>query len=155
MIVSKTQGIFATGKERLDLVNAFGTKARLHAVEWVVSTVQNLEADLRMAFALSVEDYETADVPDNPVDLVDNIHTYNIFSWIHEVVAGGGLTSIIGSFIYDLKRFEIDVVCPITVLRYSSAGNSPIWCKVYYEILRASGNEITDIAARQGLQMEV
>ena len=146
-----------TAKNKLDIVKSFGTKARIFGVEWVADPVTLvMDADIRMLFGFCIQDFETAKTPTGPWHIWQNRYVRSTFGIYVDILAGGGASGFVINKYIDLTPMKIEVVCPVTLLGYASAGGGiQIVCRVYYEVLRASQSEIVKIAAEQGLNLEV
>ncbi len=144
----------AEGKTRFDLVKGWKTKARFVAIEWIWNFDTGNNA--RIVAAINIMDSDTQE-PTATIgarELYGDRYNISRVSVMAELNTQGG-NALSGRVWHDLRGLDIDIVCPCSGLSYHISGSGALHANIWYQIMHASSDEIVDIAAKQGLQMEV
>lgn len=145
--------ISTSSSQELDLVRGFKTIAVIREVLWHLSCDSVIASDQRINAILSAtfED-EFAGVTSEALMLSDQ-RVISQFGVSVEIQTSG-LTSMQTQF-RDILREPVEVVAPITLAAFVPTGTMVVGCRVFFDIVRASSQKITQVANSQGLQMEV
>ena len=127
----------SSGKFKIDLVKGSKTKARIYRVVWDVRLDTNFQADFQCSALLSSRDFETYLAL---ADVTTDRRAISQVTYINEVITTG-IGLVITTSRDDLIEHP-DVVAPITLNAIIDLGTVIPVCRIYYEILPASNQEI-------------
>lgn len=146
-------GTGAVGRQRIDLVKSFNTKARIYAVIWVLSPTSVFTTDFNFLAAISTLDYESSNITVTAPLLMADRRIISVYQVVNEITTEG--QTMIMPVLKDILRKPVDIVCPITVLQVTGGASSGYYGLIDYEIMSATKEEIIKLAADQGLNLEV
>lgn len=155
MMYQKAYRLNAGGKTKVDLVKGWGTIAVIKSVVWVGDPDSPPSQDWRLIAAL------TATVYDNlPATALINMNTIInddrvISCWLHSFdLTVEGSTQQPGAY-RDTLAEPVEIVAPCGILVYEPDNDGSVMMRLHYDIVPASREKIIEVAARQGLVMEV
>ncbi len=137
---------------KVDLVKGWGTCARILRIDWVWSTTIN--TTIRNVAVVNIMDNETLKNAATATTVFKDTRNISRFSVNAHFDTSGGVV-IHANQSDDLEKYNILVVCPISVMKYQAVTAPEIWCNIWYEIIPCSKEKIIEIAAIQGLNLEV
>ena len=151
--MQKVAYLSTEGRIKMDLVNT-KSKARIYCVYWCIDNIHAWAGDIKATSLLSAQDFGSREAPASQGEMIlREVRLISMYQFVHEITVEGQ-TSIKMHY-RDILPRPWDVVCPITFEHFTSLGTMGTYCRVEYDVLPASYDEIVDIAAQQGLRMEV